>query len=60
MKPITKEMKNIFSKVIVTIHKNDFLVSKIQMEELNDDKTVITYTNQIINTAINDALFTNP
>lgn len=30
------------------------------MEELNDDKTVITYTNQIINTAINDALFTNP
>lgn len=60
MKPVTKEMKHIFSKVIVTIHKNDFLVSKLQMEELNGDKTVITYTNQIINTAINDALFTTP
>ena len=60
MKPLTKEMKNLFSKVMVTINKSNFLVAKIQMDELNGDKTTITYSNQAINTTINDALFTAP
>lgn len=55
--PVNKDMKNLFQKINVQLDKKNYLVKKIEMHEPSGDKTVITYSNQELNTNLPDALF---
>ncbi len=58
MTPVTSQMKNLFNKVNVIMKKHSFVVQQVQMFEPSGDYTSINYTNQKINIALPDVLFT--
>lgn len=57
MTPVDKDMKNLFKKINVYLDKKNYLVKKIEMNEPSGDNTIITYSNQELNTNLPDALF---
>ena len=57
MKPVNKDIKNLFQKINVYLDKKNYLVKKIEMYEPSGDNTIITYSNQELNTNLPDALF---
>lgn len=58
--PKKKEMKSMFSKVILSFNKNNLLVSEINIVEKNGDKTNIKFKNITTNKKIDANLFAIP
>lgn len=58
MTPVTSQMAGLFKKVNVIMKKGSFVVSQVQMFEPSGDYTSMNYSNQKLNTALADALFT--
>ncbi|MDH7463433.1 outer membrane lipoprotein carrier protein LolA [Chitinophagaceae bacterium 26-R-25] len=56
--PTSKNLKEFFKNINMTIAKKDFSVSKIDMLEPSGDNTAISFINKEMNTNLPDALFT--
>lgn len=56
--PIDKTLKGFFKAIHLFVDKKEYGVSKIEMQELSGDNTVITFVNKELNVPIADALFT--
>ena len=56
--PTSKNLKDFFKTINMTIAKKDFSVSKIDMLEPSGDNTAISFVNKEMNTNLPDALFT--
>lgn len=58
--PSKKEMKRMFSKIVLSFRKNGLMVSEIDIYEKNNDRTNIQLKNVKTNISVNDALFAIP
>ncbi len=58
--PKKKEIKKMFSKIMMAFNKSDMMISEINIFEKNGDRTNIKMSNVKINGTINEALFTIP
>lgn len=58
--PKKKEMKKMFSKIILSFSKSDLMISEISLYEKNNDRTNIKLKNISSNTAVNETLFAIP
>jgi len=57
MTPVDATMKDYVNKVLVTVSKADFGVLKVEMTEKSSDYTLITFSNRVYNTIIQDEVF---
>jgi outer membrane lipoprotein-sorting protein len=57
MTPAGKGLKDFFSTIEITISRSDYAVEIIEMNEPSGDKTVISFTNKVLNKAIEDEIF---
>lgn len=57
MVPVSKDMLEFFSTILVTIDRKDYSVSSINMMEKGGDNTLISFHNKEINLSIADAIF---
>ena len=57
LSPSAKGLKDYFKNINVVVDKKEYAVSRIEMQELSGDNTVINFTNKELNVAIPDALF---
>jgi outer membrane lipoprotein-sorting protein len=55
--PSAKGLKDYFRNINVIVDKKDYSVSRIEMQELSGDNTIINFTNKELNVTIPDALF---
>ena len=55
--PKQKEIKQLFNKIQICFNKSDYTVNSVEIEELNEDKTLIEMKNKQINKEINDEVF---
>jgi len=55
--PIQKEIKQLFSKIQICFNKSDYTVNSVEIEELNEDKTLIEMRNKQINKELKDEIF---
>lgn len=58
--PAKKEMKKMFTKIVLSFAKSDLLISEINIHEKNSDRTNIKLKNVKINGTVNDSLFAIP
>jgi len=56
--PVDKTLKSFFKNINLFVDKKELGVSKIDMQELSGDNTVITFVNKEVNVPLADALFT--
>ncbi|MBK7572677.1 MAG: outer membrane lipoprotein carrier protein LolA [Bacteroidetes bacterium] len=57
MIPTSKDLKDFFKNINITVNKKTYTISKFEMIELTDDNTIISFLNRENNTNIPDALF---
>ncbi|MFI5155327.1 MAG: outer membrane lipoprotein carrier protein LolA [Chitinophagales bacterium] len=57
LSPISKIMKELFKNVIVHVGQTDYSAFRIELNEINGDKTLIRFTNKELNVEIPDSLF---
>ncbi|KYP14577.1 outer membrane lipoprotein carrier protein LolA [Flavihumibacter sp. CACIAM 22H1] len=57
MTPVSKDMLEFFSTILVRIDRSDYAVSSINMMEKGGDFTLISFHNKEVNQAIADAIF---
>lgn len=57
MSPSDKGLKDYFKNIIVIVDKNDYSVTRIEMQEVSGDNTIINFMNKELNVTIPDALF---
>jgi outer membrane lipoprotein-sorting protein len=57
LSPKGKGLKEFFKTITVTIDKNDYSVTTIEMDENSDDTTIMHFTNREYNAPVPDALF---
>jgi outer membrane lipoprotein-sorting protein len=57
MVPVTRDMQDFFSTILVTIDRKDYSVASINMIEKGGDNTLISFQNKVINQVIPDAVF---
>jgi len=55
--PVSKNLKDYFSTIIIIIDKKDYSVASIEMNESSGDNTTIKFINKEMNTILPDALF---
>ena len=55
--PTQKEIKRIFSSIMLTFNTNDYTVDNVKLVEQNDDNTIITLLNKQFNKEIGDSVF---
>jgi outer membrane lipoprotein-sorting protein len=55
--PLKKEIKNLFSNVLLYINKTNSRINVIEMTEKSGDKTIINLRNIQINTPVSDEIF---
>lgn len=60
MTPKKKDLKQMFSRVVLTFAKSNLLISQVNIFEKNGDKTNIQLTDVSYNAAVNEALFAIP
>lgn len=60
LKPKKKEMRGMFSKIILSFSKSDLMISEITIHEKNNDRTNIRLKNISSNTPVNETLFAIP
>ena len=57
LSPISKNLKEFFKTIVVTVDKKDYSVTDIEMNENSGDNTIIHFINKEMNTNLPDALF---
>lgn len=57
MTPVTKDMLEFFTTIVVIIDRKDYSVASINMMEKGGDYTLISFSNKEINQPIADAVF---
>jgi len=57
MTPSGKGLRDFFQTIVLTVEKKDYSVRVIEMNEPAGDKTVISFTNKILNAAVADEVF---
>jgi outer membrane lipoprotein carrier protein len=55
--PKQKEIKQLFNKIQIYFNKSDYTVNSVEIEELNEDKTLIEMRNKQINKGLEDEIF---
>ncbi len=58
--PKKKEMKKMFTRIVLSFSKSDLMISEINLHEKNNDRTNIRLRNIKTNIAINENLFAVP
>ena len=58
--PKKKEMRKMFTRIILSFSKSDLMISEINLHEKNNDRTNIRLRNIKTNIAINENLFAIP
>lgn len=58
--PKKKDMRNMFSKILLSFRKTDLMISEINIYEKNNDRTNIKLKNVSTNVAVNEDLFAVP
>jgi len=58
LSPVSKNLKEFFKTIVVTVDKKDYSVTNIEMNENSGDNTIIHFINKEMNTTLPDALFT--
>lgn len=58
--PKKKEMKKMFTRIVLSFSKSDLMISEINLHEKNNDRTNIRLRNIKTNIAINESLFAIP
>lgn len=58
--PKKKEMRKMFSRIVLSFNKSDYLISEINMYEKNNDRTNIKLHHIKNNIALNETLFAIP
>lgn len=58
--PKKKEMKKMFSKIVLSFNKSNLMISEINIYEKNNDRTNIKLNNIKNNSAVNETLFAIP
>ncbi len=58
--PKKKEMKKMFTRIVLSFSKSDLMISEINLHEKNNDRTNIRLRNIKTNIAINENLFAIP
>lgn len=58
--PKKKEMKKMFTRIVLSFTKTDLMISEINLHEKNNDRTNIRLRNIKTNIAINENLFAIP
>lgn len=58
--PKKKEMKKMFSKIVLLFNKSNLMISEINIYEKNNDRTNIKLKNIKTNGAVNETLFAIP
>lgn len=58
--PSKKEMRNMFSKIVLSFDKSRFSISEINLYEKNNDRTNIKLKGIKTNTTVNESLFAIP
>ena len=57
LSPSAKGLKEYFKNINVVVDKKEYTVSRIEMQEISGDNTIINFTNKELNVTISDALF---
>jgi outer membrane lipoprotein-sorting protein len=57
LSPVSKNLKEFFKTIVVTVDKKDYSVTNIEMNENSGDNTIIHFINKEMNTNLPDALF---
>lgn len=57
LRPVRKEMRQMFSSIKLTFNVDDFTVDSVEMEERNGDKTNIRLTDKKVNGKVEDRQF---
>jgi outer membrane lipoprotein carrier protein len=55
--PVKKDMKQMFSKIVLSFNKAESMVSEVNIYEKNNDRTQIQLKNVKVNTTLKDAIF---
>ena len=55
--PLSTQVKEFFSVIILKIEKIDFTVKSMQMDEPGGDMTLMNFNNKKMNSPVSDALF---
>ena len=57
MTPAAKTLREFFQTIVLTVDKQDYSVSSIEMNEPAGDKTIISFKNKRLNEQVADAVF---
>lgn len=57
LSPLSKNLKEFFTKINIIADKKDYSPSAIEMYELSGDNTLIHFNNKELNTSLSDELF---
>jgi outer membrane lipoprotein-sorting protein len=60
LKPVVKNLKELYKSINIVIDKKDFSAISIGMYELSGDLTVIRFQNKVFNAHISDSVFNIP
>ncbi len=58
--PKKKDLKQMFSKIVLTFTKSDIMISEVDIYEKNGDRSNIVLKNIVTNTTVNESLFAIP
>ncbi|MBK8684155.1 MAG: outer membrane lipoprotein carrier protein LolA [Bacteroidetes bacterium] len=57
LNPVTTVMKKMFQRIEVYLDKSDFNVIRLNMVEQGGDNSLMTFSNRVMNTNLNESLF---
>ena len=57
LQTLNQKLKKSLPAIIISFDKNDYSVSRVEMLETGDDRTVITFTNKKMNVPVDDEKF---
>jgi outer membrane lipoprotein-sorting protein len=55
--PVSKTLKEFFSTIVLVSDKKDSSVRSIELNEPSGDKTLLTFSNKVINAPVDDEVF---
>lgn len=57
MTPASKSLKEFFQTIVLVVEKKNYSVTSIEMNEPGGDKTLLLFSNKVLNTTVADAVF---
>lgn len=57
LKPVSKMLKNFLSTIVLVLDKKDFTATRIEMNEVSGDNTILSFSTKEINGIVDEALF---